>query len=76
MATAPGASFFGIRFLNVTAASDGTLMATPVVGRPGSMEAERANAFFMCPTGGGAEPPKAGDTIEIEFRNPGLAAPF
>lgn len=69
-----GASFFGIRFLNVTTGSDGTLLATPVGGRPGSMEAERANAFFMCPTGGGIPVPTAGDVIEIEFRNPGLAS--
>lgn len=71
---AAGASFFGIRFLNVTTASDGTLHAAPVAGRPDSMAAARANAFFMCPTGGGLAVPKAGDVIEIEFRNPGLAS--
>jgi hypothetical protein len=28
----------------------------------------------MCPTGGGIPVPTAGDVIEIEFRNPGLAS--
>lgn len=65
---APGATFFGIKFLTVEALPDGTLSGTPLPGRPGSPEAEAANAYYMLPNGSGIEPPAAGDVIWVEFR--------
>lgn len=65
---APGATFFGIKFLTVEALPDGTLSGTPLPGRPGSPEAESANAYYMLPDGPGIEPPAAGDVIWVEMR--------
>lgn len=65
---APGATFFGIKFLSVEALPDGTLAGTPLPGRPGSPEAESANAYYMMPSGPGVEPPAVGDVIWVEMR--------
>lgn len=65
---APGASFFGIKFLTVETLPDGTLSGTPLPGRPGSPEAESANAYYMMPSGPGVEPPAVGDVIWVELR--------
>ena len=65
---APGASFFGIKFLTVEALPDGTLSGTPLPGRPGSPEAESANAYYMMPSGPGVEPPAVGDVVWVELR--------
>lgn len=65
---APGASFFGIKFLTVEALPDGTLSGTPLPGRPGSPEAESANAYYMMPSGPGVEPPAVGEVIWVELR--------
>ncbi len=67
-ATGEGAVFFGIKFLNVEAGEDGTLRGHPAGGSPGSAEQRAANAYFMMPSGPGAEQPKAGDVIHVEFR--------
>lgn len=65
---AEGATFFGIKFLTVEALPDGTLSGTPLPGRPGSPEAEAANAYYMLPDGPGIEPPAVGDVIWVELR--------
>lgn len=68
-ATAPEAVFYSIKFLVLEAAPDGTLRATPVPGRPGSAATQHANAYCMVPAGPGAQPPCAGDIIEVELRD-------
>lgn len=65
---APGATFFSIKFLTVEAAPDGALSGTPLPGRPGSPEAEAANAYYMMPSGPGVKPPAVGDVIWVEMR--------
>lgn len=65
---APGATFYGIKFLTVEALPDGTLVGTPLPGRPGSPEAEAANAYYMLPSGPGVTPPQPGDVIWVELR--------
>lgn len=65
---APGATFFGIKFLTVEALPDGTLAGTPLPGRPGSPESEAANAYYMMPSGPGVESPAVGDVIWVELR--------
>lgn len=65
---APGAPFFSIKFLTVKAQPDGTLSGTPLPGRPGSPEAEAANAYYMMPSGPGTQPPAPGDVIWVELR--------
>ena len=65
---APGATFYGIKFLTVEALPDGTLAGTPLPGRPGSPEAEAANAYYMLPSGPGVTPPQPGDVIWVELR--------
>lgn len=65
---APGSTFFSIKFLSVQTLPDATLQGTPLPGRPGSPEAESANAFYMMPAGPGVTPPQAGDVIWVEFR--------
>ncbi len=65
---APGAKFYGIKFLMVEALPDGTLSGTPLPGRPGSPEAEAANAYYMLPSGPGVTPPQPGDVIWVELR--------
>ena len=41
----------------VEALPDSTLSGTPLPGRPGSPEAEAANAYYMLPDGPGIEAP-------------------
>ncbi len=65
---APDATFFGIKFLTVEALPDGTLSGTPLPGRPGSPEAEAANAYYMLPDGPGIEAPAVGDVVWVEMR--------
>lgn len=67
-ATEPGSSFFAIRFLKVEATADGSLVATPLAGRPGSAATASANAYYMMPAGPGVEPAQAGDVIWVEMR--------
>lgn len=67
-ATDEGAVFFSIKFLNVENGEDGTLVAHPAGGSPGSSEQRAANAYYMMPSGPGAERPAAGDVIRVEFR--------
>lgn len=68
-ATEPGKpEFFGIKMLRAEHKADGTVVAHPVAGRPGSAATLDANAYYMLPTGPGIEPPKAGDTIMAEWR--------
>lgn len=47
---------------------DGTLSGTPLPGRPGSPEAEAANAYYMLPDGPGIEAPAVGDVVWVEMR--------
>ena len=68
-ATKPEDVFFSVKFLKLEADAEGRLVATPVPGRPGSAEAEAANAYYMMPAGPAAEPPKAGTLIHVELRN-------
>lgn len=63
-----GATFFGIKFLTIKAEPDGALSGTPLPGRPGSPEAESANAYCMMPSGPGVKPPAVGDVIWVELR--------
>lgn len=71
-ATKPEDVFFSVKFLKLEADADGRLTVTPMPGRPGSAEAEIANAYFMMPAGPAAEPPKAGTLIHVELRNQAL----
>ncbi len=64
----PGAEFFAIKFLDVQADADGSLVGIPRNGRPGSPETESANAYYMMPTGSACTPPAAGDVIWVELR--------
>lgn len=67
--TEPGKpEFFGIKMLRAEHAEDGTVVAHPVAGRPGSAATLAANAYYMQPTGPGIEAPKAGDIIYAEWR--------
>ena len=66
--TDPDAVFFNVKFLKISAGPDGVLQGTPLAGRPGSPEAESANAYYMMPTGAGIVAPRAGDVIEAELR--------
>lgn len=67
-ANEPGAVFYSIRFLTLEAAPDGTLAATPLPGRPGTPQTAHANAYYMMPSGPGAEAPQVGDVIYVELR--------
>lgn len=67
-ATAPGSTFFSIRFLDLEAGDDGVLSATPIPGRPGSPATQHANAYYMLPSGPGAQAPEPGDVIYVELR--------
>ena len=67
-ANEPGAVFYSIRFLTLEAAPDGTLAATPLPGRPGTPQTAHANAYYMMPSGPGAETPQVGDVIYVELR--------
>jgi hypothetical protein len=49
-------------------AEDGTLLAYPVKGRPGSPESKAANAIYMLESGPAATPPQPGSIIEVELR--------
>ena len=60
--------FYSIRFLTLEAAPDGTLAATPLPGRPGTPQTAHANAYYMMPSGPGAETPQVGDVIYVELR--------
>ena len=64
----PGDVFFSIRFLTLEASEDGTLTATPVSGHAGSPATQHANAYYLMPSGPGAEPPVVGDVIWVELR--------
>lgn len=67
--TEPGKpEFFGIKMLRAEHAEDGTIVAHPVAGRPGSAATLAANAYYMQPNGPGIEAPKAGDVIYAEWR--------
>lgn len=63
-----GKGFYSVKFLQVEPADDGTLVGTPLPGRPGSPEAESANCFWMMPSEPGATAPQAGDVIWVERR--------
>ncbi len=60
--------FFGIKLLRAEHAADGTLVAHPVAGRPGTPESFAANMYYMLPNGPGIEDPKPGDVIYAEWR--------
>ena len=60
--------FFSIRLMKAEVGPDGVLEATPVPGHLGAPGTEEANAFCMLSSVDGAEPPRAGDTVCIEFR--------
>lgn len=60
-------SFFSIKLVKAAYASDGTLEATPIAGRPGAPGTQEANAFCMLSSVDGNTPPVKGDVIEIEF---------
>lgn len=60
--------FFGIKLLRAEHAPDGSLVAHPVPGRPGSPESFTANAYYMLPNGPDITPPAAGDIIMAEWR--------
>lgn len=64
-----GGSFFGVKHVRLVLASDGVLEALPVKsGRPGPMEAETADAYYLMPSGPGITPPQEGDFIEVTLR--------
>jgi len=65
--TDPDAVFYSVKFLNVSVGADGVLQGVPLAGRPGSAEAEGANAYYMMPTGAGTSAPQVGDIIEVEL---------
>lgn len=65
---APGETFFGVRPMKLEIAEDGTLLAYPVKGRPGSPESKAANAIYMLESGPAATPPQPGSIIEVELR--------
>ena len=71
-ATDPGARFYSVRFMVLAAEPDGTLSATPVPGKAGSPQTQHANACFMMPAGADDTPPKPGDVILVELRDPRL----
>lgn len=71
-ATDPGDEFFSVRFVELAIDDAGCLVATPVEGRPGSSQAEHANAYCMVAAGPAAVPPKAGDLIAVELRSKSL----
>ncbi|RDB63317.1 molybdopterin biosynthesis protein [Gordonibacter sp. 28C] len=60
--------FFGVKMLSLSVGADGVLEAAPLAGRPGSVEAQAANAYYLLPSGPGIEPPAVGDVIEVELR--------
>ncbi len=68
-ATDLGDEFFSVKFLTLASDDQGRLLATPVPGRPGSVQAEAANAYCLMPAGPAAQPPRAGQVIQVELRN-------
>ncbi|MDR0888761.1 MAG: molybdopterin molybdotransferase MoeA [Coriobacteriales bacterium] len=58
---------YGIKFVKVAQDNDGTLVATPVSAKPGTVAVNPSNAIYMMPNGPDAVPPSAGDIIEVEM---------
>ena len=56
--------FYAIKPLYLELGDDGTMYATPVPGRPGSMQSAKANAYCLI----GKEKPKKGDIVLAEWR--------
>ena len=59
--------FFGVKPVYLEMGEDGTMLATPVAGRPGSSEAARANALYML-SNKPEKIPAVGSIIEVELR--------
>lgn len=62
----PGEEFFSVKFLELAPDADGCLVATPLPGRPGSLQTYGANALYMLPAGASATMPSPGDIIMVE----------
>lgn len=71
-ATRPQDVFYSIKFLTLSVGDDGTLIATPVPGHPGSAKTQHANAYCMLPAGINCAPPEPGEVILAELRNQAL----
>ncbi len=61
--------FYSIRQMMLTQAEDGVIEAESVGGgHPGMVDAEKANGYYLMPTGAEDGPAKAGDFIEVIIR--------
>ena len=60
--------FYTVRQMVLKQGEDGIIEAHPLSLRPGLLEAETANAYYLTPTWDGEKPPAAGDFIEVELR--------
>jgi molybdopterin molybdotransferase len=64
-----GGSFFGVKQVALKLGADGVLEAFPTKsGRPGPVEAEGADAYYLAENGPGIKPAEVGDTIEVTLR--------
>ncbi len=66
-ATGPKDAFFGLKPMNVSVSTEGRMEVRPVHGFWGTPAANAANSLFMMPSGGGANPVRVGDIIEVEL---------
>lgn len=61
-------SFFFVRRMRVVQDEAGQMIVFPTASaHPDALEADEANAYYMQPTGEGAESPQIGDVITIEL---------
>lgn len=67
-ATDPGDEFYSVRCMLLEADESGTLVATPVPGRPGTPATAKANALYLLAAGPGDAFPEPGDVIFVELR--------
>lgn len=64
-----GGKFHTVRQLTLQQAEDCMIEARPTANmRPGPVEAEHADAYYLLLSGKDAQPPKKGDIIEVELR--------
>ncbi|MCR5666923.1 MAG: molybdopterin molybdotransferase MoeA [Eubacterium sp.] len=64
-----GGEFYSVKQLILKQGKDGVMEAYPTRSmRPGPLEAEGADAYYLMPTWEGKKPLKAGDMIEVELR--------
>ncbi|SDB22173.1 molybdopterin molybdotransferase MoeA [Eubacterium oxidoreducens] len=64
-----GGEFYSVKQLILRQGEDGVIEAYPTkTMRPGAVEAEGADAYYLMPTWEGQRPPQKGDMIEVELR--------